>query len=191
MSDSLNRYMVNRRGSGSHRLPRFDRYENYETKPPSGRNAKGRRGAGEKGGVVQVPQAIFTKRTHFAIRVLGVHSWFNPEITKRSHPHPALSHPTGEGAGTRRGKIAKRTHCATRERRFGRTTSQFDVYEKLTKRTHRSARQFKVPALRFKVRHQRNPRYPRLNENYETKPTRNPKPGEADFYQTNPMTSLA
>ena len=36
----------------------------YETNPTSGRKAKGRRGAGEKGGIGQVRRAIFTKRTH-------------------------------------------------------------------------------------------------------------------------------
>src|SRR5436190_15471317 len=51
---------------------------------PGRERGKGCRGEGEQGGKGEVPvhPAIFTKRTHFAIRVLGVHSWFIPKITK-------------------------------------------------------------------------------------------------------------
>ena len=98
MSDSLNRYIVNRRREAEPQIAPdstdtkitkrthsslrflrsllFNRKITKRTQLPKGR----RKGGGGERGVVQVKQAIFTKRTHFAIRVLGVYSWFNLEI---------------------------------------------------------------------------------------------------------------
>src|SRR5204863_1623475 len=68
-------------------------------------------------------------------------------------PNEANEAETPEGerekGGARRATFAKRTHCTARSLHTRRT--QVRAPMKITKRTHRSKRQFKVPGSKFKV----------------------------------------
>jgi hypothetical protein len=92
------------------------------------------------------PLQRFSKRTQFPIRVLGVHSWFNPEnyetnpCARRAVPSfwfkVQSASPIGRASGSAWHKLEN--YQTNPLRNLGGNASQFDGYENSTKRSHLS-----------------------------------------------------